>query len=677
MQWIACPEADGFGYVEYLAFFEKPEGACTLFFSADRVAAVYVNGELALPAHYADYPFYKCVDRAEITSLLHEGENELTVLAYHPRADYAASRVVFSGIAFEIVSEGKRVLSSSKETLCRVSPRYKEGSSVTPQIGLGFVCDFGAEETEFVPAKEIFPKVKEVLRPVPRPALIGAAKGTIFAQGIFRYRGGETAAEQVQRAWLSTERFSKIARWGAKNSVKFASKGGSGVFVIVELDREAAGYPSLLVTVKKPCRAVLVWGEHLSDLRIRSAVGGRNFATELYLSAGVNELDDRIHRIGCRYLGLFVEESRFELSRLTVERDEYPFRDIEYSFDDRLLKEIFEAGKRTLRLCAHEHYEDCPWREQALYGMDSLSQMLYGYSAFGEYEFPRFNLRLIAYSLGGDGLIELCPPARASITIPSFSAYFLLAIAANAEADFQVDFVLEMLPYAERILETFIARTGEHGISTFPEPRYWNFHEWSDGLDGGLIFRTEAIEPSYDGPLTALVFRAAEKIAALEERVGRTEQKERFLEYSRRLADTLGSFYDPQKGLYASYQKDGKKEGYHCYTQSLFLLTGQVPKERHPKICRELESPKNAVKETTGVMFVKYDALLLARGEAEKEFILEDICRVFGKMLFRGTDTLWETEKGEADFEDAGSLCHGWSAVACRILPMLGAAKRK
>lgn len=35
----------------------------------------------------------------------------------------------------------------------------------------------------------------------------------------------------------------------------------------------------------------------------------------------------------------------------------------------------------------HEHYEDYPWREQALYAFDSRNQALYGYYAFGNYDF--------------------------------------------------------------------------------------------------------------------------------------------------------------------------------------------------------------------------------------------------------------------------------------------------
>ena len=32
-------------------------------------------------------------------------------------------------------------------------------------------------------------------------------------------------------------------------------------------------------------------------------------------------------------------------------------------------------------------------------------------------------------------------------------------------------------------------------------------------------------------------------------------------------------------------------------------------------------------------------------------------------MLFAGATSFWETDAGAWDFERAGSLCHGWSAV--------------
>lgn len=57
-----------------------------------------------------------------------------------------------------------------------------------------------------------------------------------------------------------------------------------------------------------------------------------------------------------------------------------------------------------------------------------------------------------------------------------------------------------------------------------------------------------------------------------------------------------------------------------------------------------------------------YDGLLRF-GDTYKEFILKDICAKYGKMLESGATTFWETEKGWRDFDNAGSLCHGWSAM--------------
>ena len=59
----------------------------------------------------------------------------------------------------------------------------------------------------------------------------------------------------------------------------------------------------------------------------------------------------------------------------------------------------------------------------------------------------------------------------------------------------------------------------------------------------------------------------------------------------------------------------------------------------------------------------RYDALLKADKEYYKNYILEEIDNKYLKMLREGATTFWETELGASDFDDAGSLCHGWSAL--------------
>ena len=46
-----------------------------------------------------------------------------------------------------------------------------------------------------------------------------------------------------------------------------------------------------------------------------------------------------------------------------------------------------------------------------------------------------------------------------------------------------------------------------------------------------------------------------------------------------------------------------------------------------------------------------------------KDYILNDIRVKYKKMLDLGATSFWETEKGDSDFSNAGSLCHGWSAM--------------
>ena len=76
----------------------------------------------------------------------------------------------------------------------------------------------------------------------------------------------------------------------------------------------------------------------------------------------------------------------------------------------------------------HEHYEDCPWREQALYCMDSRNQMLCGYDAFFESDFQRANLVFISKGKRADSLLELTYPAVNTPAIPFFSVMYPVAV---------------------------------------------------------------------------------------------------------------------------------------------------------------------------------------------------------------------------------------------------------
>lgn len=65
---------------------------------------------------------------------------------------------------------------------------------------------------------------------------------------------------------------------------------------------------------------------------------------------------------------------------------------------------------------------------------------------------------------------------------------------------------------------------------------------------------------------------------------------------------------------------------------------------------------------TLSMIRFKYEALL-TRQEDYFDWVFADIARIWGRMLYAGATSFWETEDGADAFDQAGSLCHGWSAM--------------
>ncbi len=673
MNWIWTNENAPRSFGEFKLPFAYNGGKAELRISADYRYAAFVNGNFVSNGQYADLPDYKCINSADITPFVKQGENILYVLAWHMGADYSVCRTMPASVAFEITADGCIIAQSDENTLCRRAFGYRAGDVITPQLGSGWHYDFTDAQRPWEKAVVVQTGFEEVPRPILQTVISSPCASKVAVQGVFQYRGGDTAAEKMQNAWLSTLRFDKMTGKnrleddGLKQPVTFTAQDGDGVFVIADMGAETCGYLRFAITVDKPCKMLLGWGEHLADLRLRTAVGPRNFGIEFTLQAGENRFDDYFMRFGCRYICIFVENTAVTVEHLGIREVGYPFKFPKKDFGDALLNKIYETGRRTLYLSAHEHYEDCPWREQALYGMDSRNQMLFGYGAFEEYAFPRANLMLIAKAMQENGLIALTAPAQMSITIPAFTAYWLIAVGENAQADFDGAFVKEILPYCEKALYKLLSQEGQFGLNLFGDTAYWNFHEWSEGLDGGEIFRDAAVEEQGDACLTALTALAARKIADLESRLGNAAEAKAMQEAAQRLEAALERYFDASTGLYASYCDQGALCGWHAYTQALILCCGSVLPERAEKLCAALKKPQayGLIPATFSSLQMQYQALIQ---HGELSYCVQEMKEIFGKMLFSGATSYWETELGEADFEDAGSLCHGWSAVCCWVL---------
>lgn len=98
--------------------------------------------------------------------------------------------------------------------------------------------------------------------------------------------------------------------------------------------------------------------------------------------------------------------------------------------------------------------------------------------------------------------------------------------------------------------------------------------------------------------------------------------------------------------------------------QSLAILCGAAIGEVTDCICLSLVNESSPlVKTSLSMKGFKYDALLKADADAFSSFVIDDIKRIYSKMLDADATSVWETEDGEKAFDRAGSLCHGWSAL--------------
>ncbi|MBQ5840463.1 MAG: hypothetical protein IIW40_00750, partial [Clostridia bacterium] len=410
------------------------------------------------------------------------------------------------------------------------------------------------------------------------------------------------------------------------------------------------------------------FGEHLDDLRVRAEVGGRQFAAVYEGKSGRQQFTHYFKRFGCRYLQVHVYAPSCTVYYAGVMPTPYPLTQRPpFRSSDELHDRIEEVCRRTLELCMHEHYEDCPWREQGLYAMDSRNQMLFGYYAFGESTFAQESLRLLAMSQREDGLLELCAPSRCFVTIPSFTLNFVIAVEENVRFSKDVTFARDMIPYVEKVMDAFLGRRDATGlVPRFTEQPYWNFYEWTDGLDGvfdGSMSCPEGAEIEWDAPLNGWLILTLKAAAALQRVVGNEEKAAVYEQACTEIVAALRNFWDEEKGVYTSFYS--KSKGYYHYAEltQARLLCGGVPTAEQQAVMRQkLSAADNGlVTISLSQSLLKYDALLT--DAAYGTFVKEEIGRIWGGMLYRGATSFWEVAEGADLFDRAGSLCHGWSAV--------------
>ena len=667
-KWIWCKHAECVNsYVDFKRTFAvKTAEKVEIEISVDGNYALYLNGCFVNSGQYPDYPEYKVFDRLDLSGFLKEGENELMIRAWWPGMDHFSYRVEQAGVIYALFSGDKEIALSDEETYAAVNLSFERGMipKITEQLGFSFMYDARKEGSEqFAPAIVVEKKATLFQRPIEKLVIGNRAPAKIVNYGTFSERPYKKFGERMQLAALSARYWGPENIWDQENGTEFTRDNDDGIYIIVDLGKESVGFADLELELPEDALVLCGWGEHLQDLRVRSYVGGRNFVFSYYGKKGLNRFMMSLRRLGLRYLQLHIYAPSLRLFYAGIRPTDYPIESKPVEVKDRLHRKIYDISEQTLRHCMHDHYEDCPWREQGLYTMDSRNQMLCTYALFKDSSFPKASLRLFGLSVRDDGLTELCAPARAPITIPSFTAAYLMQLWDYLDFSGDGEFIKEMLPYAEKIAKAFLERIDpQKGVLTcFEGEKYWNFYEWQSGLSGRLKREGIAVL-TYDAPLCAFVSMAFQSMEKIYRYLGSKEKAQEYAALWKKLNESAhklfwnGEYYD-------TYVATDSGEHFHQaeLTQALMLCCGACPEEKRDGLRRILKGDDRFHPITLSYNIFKYDAIL--QDESNIEWVMEDIAKVWGEMLFNGATTFYETVKGHWDFHNAGSLCHGWAAI--------------
>lgn len=635
--WVWTGEEHGKNTrVEFFGVLEVTEGErFKLLISCDGDYTLYINGEPFESNQYGDHEHYKSYDELDITPRLCRGRNIIAVSVWYIGESTMRYTLADPGLLLRVADASGRVALEGKDMLCRISRAYENGSDkkITSQLGFSFRYDATRQD------------------------------------GWTRGEGeGFAPAVQVDKHCVMVERPNEKLRLGDKKAMVSLSEQDGGGRYIVDLGEETVGVPRLELFSELDGNEVTVsWGEHLDGGHVKRFIGDRDFSYVYVAKKGENVFSCYELRLGCRYLEV-VAEHPIRLVYAGVIPQYYPAVRRKVALEDELDRRIYDTCVRTLELCMMEHYVDCPWREQALYAFDSRNQMLCGYRVFegGNLRYARSNLLLIGKAQRIGGLLPICSPSGQKLTIPSFGLYYFLEMYEYMKYSGDDTLAREAIDELHELLSVYLDRRENGLVRRFGGKENWNFYDWSEH-SSGVLREAEATLP--DMMINALTVMA---LICLERMCEQTGREFKFAGEAEALKRRINeTFYCEEDGYYTMLA--GERQ-YTELCNSFAVLLGLADADVGKRICEAMLEGRLSPCSLSMRTF-KYDAWLAVDRARYSEAILEEIRRDYGRMLDAGSTSVWETIDGASDFDGAGSLCHGWSAMPAYYYFVLGRAR--
>jgi len=338
----------------------------------------------------------------------------------------------------------------------------------------------------------------------------------------------------------------------------------------------------------------------------------------------------------------------FWFVRLAVSAGDEPFelRDFTYRFttyaqqlraryesSDPDSAKMMEVSWRTLQLCSHETYEDCPYYEQLNYIFDARNEALCSLAMAGDASLPRRTIQLFRDSMRPDGLIHARVPSRRRLRLPYFALFWIVMLGDYWRWTGDRAFVRECLFAVEGIL--------------------WWFRKYlrEDDFLGELPYWNPTVR--YTTNLTCMYLFAMEEAIRLHTEAGYEADADRWRPWAERIRAAVREHaWDEERGLFLGDpgETDGQLDQ-NC--QVYAVLSGAATEEQTRRVLDQLTSyPFRSTMTRPGTYYLARVLECHGRYAEFDSYVLKDYRMMLGRHL-----TTW-LEGGEPGRSD----CHAWTS---------------
>jgi len=670
--WIACPDAPEKDAGVY--YFRKDLELATVpshfwvHVSADNRFQLHVNGAYAVEGPARGDLFHWRFETVDLAPLLHPGKNILAAVVWNfgtrapvaqmmnrtgflMQGDTEAEKAVNTGTSWQVRQETSRGLAAMNS----VKGYYAAGPAERVDgRNLDWSWDQADDTSTWQTAK-----------------VIG--------------HGATREAQDADNSWelvqdllppmehRKVEAGKPVRVDGLTSTPEFPAKpleipANAHVTLLLDDTVLQTAYPELTVSGGKDAIIHLTYAEALYDAHgqkgNRNEIEGRHIdgVTDEFIADGGNARSfQSLWWRTWRYLQVEIttKDAPLKLDNLTAWFSAYPF-DAKAKIDGDIpqLKQLWETGWRTARLCAHETYMDAPYWEQLQYVGDTRIQALVSYAMTGDSRLARQAITNIDASRTIEGITQSRFPSGLPQLIPTFSLLWVDMLHDYWMYADDLPLVRETLPHTRTVIDWYASQLRPDGL--LGKVKWWEFADWTSGYPGGVP------PQDADGGSTLITLQFIEALknaGELESKYGSQERAAQYKQMAAKASDTLNRLNWDEH--YSTYADTPAKKTYSQQPNVLAVWLDVAPRAKQAQIMRGVLTSKESgeasvdgnpvpIMSQASYYFRFYLNRALEHAGLADQYI--DQLAPWYNMLKMGLST-WAEQP-----EPTRSDCHAWSA---------------